>query len=227
MGPEPFTIHSISFSTMSLLDWIFFSDAMVSGGRTMLGTCFESRLRYCDARTWYYWQHRAMNTPSPTSTSRVRIYLQKVWRSQYLHPVSLDLHPCMTLCSTAPFFLSSFFDSKDTVEWGSLFVGCAGGGESLITMVLEEDDQKAADAAGYESYRQEGKVEVSYTSDRREQNQDQIRDSLFCSIMFYYVLLCSIMFYCVLLCSIVLFCVVMRHLMQSSMFSENIWKIRF
>lgn len=41
----------------------------------------------------------------------------------------------------------------DTVEWGSLFVGCAGGGESLITMVLEEDDQKAADAAGYESYR--------------------------------------------------------------------------
>ncbi|CAM9513569.1 unnamed protein product [Pylaiella littoralis] len=37
----------------------------------------------------------------------------------------------------------------DTVEWGSLFVGCAGGGDSLITLPVEEE---AADPASYDSY---------------------------------------------------------------------------
>ncbi|CAM9620742.1 unnamed protein product [Ectocarpus fasciculatus] len=37
----------------------------------------------------------------------------------------------------------------DTVEWGSLFVGCAGGGDSLITLPVE---QEAVDPASYESF---------------------------------------------------------------------------
>lgn len=39
---------------------------------------------------------------------------------------------------------------KDTVEWGSLFVGCAGGGESMITMAV---DVQGVDGATYEPYR--------------------------------------------------------------------------
>eukprot|EP00903_Cladosiphon_okamuranus_P006582 g6430.t1 len=37
----------------------------------------------------------------------------------------------------------------DTVEWGSLFVGCAGGGDSLITLPVEQD---VVDPASYDSY---------------------------------------------------------------------------
>lgn len=42
-------------------------------------------------------------------------------------------------------------ENQDTVEWGSLFVGCAGGGDSLITLPVE---QEAVDPASFESFRQ-------------------------------------------------------------------------
>lgn len=45
-------------------------------------------------------------------------------------------------------------NTQDTVEWGSLFVGCAGGGDSLITLPVE---QEAVDPASYDSYRQASK----------------------------------------------------------------------
>ena len=41
---------------------------------------------------------------------------------------------------------------QDTVEWGSLFVGCAGGGDSLITLPVEQD---VVDPESFDSYRQE------------------------------------------------------------------------
>lgn len=41
-------------------------------------------------------------------------------------------------------------DKQDTVEWGSLFVGCAGGGDSLITLPVEQD---VVDPDSFESYR--------------------------------------------------------------------------
>lgn len=42
------------------------------------------------------------------------------------------------------------FTEKDTVEWGSLFVGCAGGGDSLITLPMERE---TVNPALYSSYR--------------------------------------------------------------------------
>ena len=70
-------------------------------------------------------------------------------------PACTCLNPSSSSLSLSPKrSLSADIDrtnaEQDTVEWGSLFVGCAGGGDSLITLPVEKD---AVDPASHDSYR--------------------------------------------------------------------------